>query len=127
MAVAAVRESGRRAVPLLAGGTLLASGSALAYRELRRELPAPLQVVALHLEDPNVCRDLGFSVAPWSIRLWHGHVDNYFARLTIPLFEVQAPLPDLLPWLRVARWRCSVHAALQSHRSGSACCWELVS
>ncbi|CAK0807748.1 unnamed protein product [Prorocentrum cordatum] len=118
-------RAGRRAAPLLAGAALLGGGVALGARELSRELPAPCRVVALHLQDPAVRNQLGFSAAPWSLRLWHGQVDEVFARLTVPLFEVQAPLPELLPWLRVPRRRSELHAALERTPSGERLRWLL--
>ena len=47
MSARGLQESGRRVLPLVAGGSLLVGSSALAYRELQRELPPPLQVMPL--------------------------------------------------------------------------------
>mmetsp|Transcript_112571 Transcript_112571/g.242568 ORF Transcript_112571/g.242568 Transcript_112571/m.242568 type:complete len:167 (+) Transcript_112571:2-502(+) len=113
-----------KAAPLLLSGALLAGGGAVAWRELRRELPPPCRAVGVYLSDEAVSGQLGFAPAPWSLRLWHGHVGRDFARLTVPLYEVSAPFPEALPWLWIPRKRTEVHAALQLSRRGT---WEVLS
>ncbi|CAE8646625.1 unnamed protein product [Polarella glacialis] len=113
------------AKPLLVGGALFVGGLALAGKELWQELPEPCQVVALHLADPKVQAELGFVAAPWSTRLWHGQVDPHFARLTVPLYEVSAPFPSALPWLRLPHRRSELHASLERRPNGGS--WQLLS
>mmetsp|Transcript_63095 Transcript_63095/g.137109 ORF Transcript_63095/g.137109 Transcript_63095/m.137109 type:complete len:159 (+) Transcript_63095:41-517(+) len=114
----------RQAVPLVASGALCIGGGSLLVGEFQRELPEPCQVVAAHLEHPDVSRQLGFVAAPWSIRLWHGHVGDHFARVSFPLFAPRVPFPDSLPWLRIIWRRSTVHAALSRGLTGE---WEIVS
>merc|ERR1712194_133391 len=106
-----------RAAPALVGTALLGGGSYYAWCEWSRELPAPCKVIARSLEDPAMHRQLGFQVAPWSMRLWHGTIDSYFARVVVPIYEVYAPMPAL-PWFQWARRRSEILAGLQLMPSG---------
>eukprot|EP00927_Polykrikos_kofoidii_P071854 TRINITY_DN68052_c0_g1_i1.p1 TRINITY_DN68052_c0_g1~~TRINITY_DN68052_c0_g1_i1.p1 ORF type:complete len:175 (+),score=29.37 TRINITY_DN68052_c0_g1_i1:52-525(+) len=113
----------RRTWPVLVSGSLAGAGTGFLVRELRRELPPPCEVVACHLQDPEVQKQLGFEVSPLSVRLWHGPVSDHFARVTVPLFEQYAFFPSAAPFLRIPWWRSSVHAAVELGPTG----WKIVS
>mmetsp|Transcript_60060 Transcript_60060/g.113218 ORF Transcript_60060/g.113218 Transcript_60060/m.113218 type:complete len:225 (-) Transcript_60060:117-791(-) len=136
-------KAGRVAVPLLGGGTFLSAGGLLIFwRHLKdgqeeakphwtirrwRDLPVPVEVLCKHLQDPEQQRKLGYSVAPWSVRLWQGFIDHYFAHLTVPLFEIYAPFPGVLPWFGIPRKRSSICVALKRVDRARGHGWILVS
>merc|ERR1719434_685209 len=86
-----------RKLTLLTGGVLFAGGGVLAVRELRRELPTPCQVLVRHLETPDVQAQLGFKVAPWSFRLWHGDVGELLCNIAVVSQDMCQTEANMIP------------------------------